>query len=262
MICRLVISLIVLLLLATPSLACAGNEGPPPITVKLVPDAPLVPGEEVGVTLTLRHAASGKPVTLADLKEVHTSKLHLLIIDPSLTDYHHIHPVAGNMPGEYRFRFTPQENHYRVWADVTMAKSGRHSYVDADMGDGAAIASIEKTQRLSTTVDGYDFTLSFEDPLRKGEAAMANLTVSKEGKPFTKLEPVMGAYAHLVGFGEDFDSILHIHPLGEEPKTASDRGGPALMFHLEPQEAGFVKLFAQVRIDGKDLFAPFGVMVK
>ena len=35
----------------------------------------------------------------------------------------------------------------------------------------------------------------------------------------------------------------------------------ALDFHIEPTKPGFLKLFAQVRVDGRDIFLPFGVDV-
>lgn len=67
--------------------------------------------------------------------------------------------------------------------------------------------------------------------------------------------------AHIVGFADDYRSVLHVHPMGVRADP-SERGGPRLDFHIEPAKPGFVKLFAQVRIGGKDLFAPFGMVVK
>ena len=61
---------------------------------------------------------------------------------------------------------------------------------------------------------------------------------------------------------DDFRTVTHVHPMGKEPTNAGDRGGPELMFHLEPSKPGFVKLFAQVKVGGKEIFVPFGVMVK
>ena len=122
--------------------------------------------------------------------------------------------------------------------------------------------AITTTTIMTSTVDGYTFTLALDGEPKAGAAVMGNITVTKDGKPFTQLEPVMGAFAHVVGFGEDYSSVLHIHPMGKEPTSDTERGGPKLEFHIEPKTAGFVKLFAQVRIDGKDLFAPFGVAVK
>lgn len=235
-------------------------------TVKLAlePAASLKAGKTTQVTVRLNAVADGKPLTLDDLKEAHTKKLHLLIVDPSLTDYHHIHPVAGKNPGEYVFDFTPLKNDsYRVWADVIPVATGKQEYVQADMGTPAKEkASIDKATSMTAIVDGYTFTLALDGEPRAGAPVMGSVTVSKDGQAFNGLEPVMGAFAHVVGFTEDYNSVLHVHPMGKEPTSDTERGGPKLEFHIEPEKAGFVKLFAQVRIDGKDIFAPFGITVK
>ncbi len=235
-------------------------------TVKLAlePVTPLQADKITQVVVKLNATADGKPVSFDGLKEAHTKKLHLLIVDPSLTDYHHIHPVAGKNAGEFVFDFTPKKNDsYRVWADVIPVATGKQEYVMADMGNAAKDkATINKASVMTSMVDGYTFTLALDSEPKAGAAVMGNITVTKDGKPFAQLEPVMGAFAHVVGFTEDYNSVLHIHPMGKEPTSDTERGGPKLEFHIEPKTAGFVKLFAQVRIDGKDVFAPFGVTVK
>ncbi len=64
-------------------------------------------GKSVATVIRLT-GADGKPLSLDQLEVAHTEKIHLLVIDQSLTDYHHLHPVAGDKPGEYRFDFAPQ----------------------------------------------------------------------------------------------------------------------------------------------------------
>ncbi|NJM13087.1 MAG: hypothetical protein HC889_15575 [Synechococcaceae cyanobacterium SM1_2_3] len=49
--------------------------------------------------------------------------------------------------------------------------------------------------------------------------------------------------------------------MGKEPKTAAERGGPSLEFHIHFASGGYKKLFAQVQIDGNQVFAPFGIEV-
>lgn len=234
------------------------------IKLALEPAAPLDAGKTTQVTVKLNAVADGKPLTLDDLKEAHTKKLHLLVVDPTLTDYHHIHPVAGEKPGEYVFDFTPLKNDsYRVWADVIPVATGKQEYVQTDMGTPAKEkASIDKATSMTATVDGYTFTLALDGEPKAGSPVMGNVTVTKDGQPFTGLEPVMGAFAHVVGFTEDYNSVLHVHPMGKEPTNDAERGGPKLEFHIEPEKAGFVKLFTQVRIGGRDIFAPFGITVK
>lgn len=235
-------------------------------TVKMMlePVAPLEAGKLTQVTVRLSTVTDGKPLTFDNLKEAHTKKLHLLVIDPSLTDYHHIHPVAGKNPGEYVFDFTPLKNDsYRIWADVIPVTTGKQEYIQADMGTPAIEkANIDKSTRISATVDGYTFMLALDGEPKAGSAVIGNITVVKDGQLFTQLEPVMGAFAHVVGFTEDYNSVLHVHPMGREPTSDTERSGPQLEFHIKPEKSGFVKLFAQVRIDGKDIFAPFGITVK
>ncbi len=234
------------------------------VRLALEPAAALEAGKTTQVTVKLNAVADGKPLTLDDLKEAHTKKLHLLVIDPSLSDYHHIHPVAGKNPGEYVFDFTPLKNDsYRVWADVIPVATDKQEYVQTDMGTLAKEKSgIDKTTSMAATVDGYTFTLALDGQPKAGAPVMGSVTVTKDGQPFTGLEPVMGAFAHVVAFTEDYNSVLHVHPMGKEPGSDTERGGPKLEFHIEPEKPGFVKLFAQVRIGGKDIFAPFGITVK
>ena len=231
------------------------------ITFTLAPSSALQPGKTVQVVATLKR--DGKPLTFAELKEVHTRKLHLLVIDPTLTDYQHIHPVEGKQPGEYVFDFTPKlDAHYRVWADVTPI-NGTHAYVPADMGAPLSEKTIiDKSERFAASQDGLELALSFDSPLTAGKASMGRVTITRNGKPFTQLQPVMGAFAHIVAFSEDYRDVLHVHPMGKEPESENERGGNTLEFHIEPRVTGFIKIFVQLRIDGKDVFVPFGVVVK
>jgi len=73
---------------------------------------------------------------------------------------------------------------------------------------------------------------------------------------------VMGAFAHMVAFPEDLASVTHVHPMGEEPKTTAERGGPQLSFHVEPEKAGFQKLFLQTQIGGQEVYAAFAQNVQ
>jgi Heavy metal binding domain len=68
--------------------------------------APLTVGQPVRALLHL-HRPNGEPVSPSDLIETRTKKIHLLMVDSSLTDYHHEHPVPTRNPGEYSFSFTP-----------------------------------------------------------------------------------------------------------------------------------------------------------
>lgn len=216
--------------------------------------------------IKLSDTKTKKPIRLQDLMQIHTQKIHMLVIDDSLTDYSHVHPQEASEPGVYYFSWQPvkQKAIYRIWADLVPLSTQQQEYLIADLYQSKrSRTKITPALSKNALVDGYQFKLAFEQSLLvKGNALRGSITVTDlNGKPVNYLEPIMGAYAHIVGFFDDFNSIVHIHPMGKEPQSASDRGGPILDFHMEPQRAGFIKLFAQVKIKTKELFIPFGILV-
>jgi len=224
-------------------------------------------GHKKSVQIRLTKVKGNSPIGLEALKEVHTQKIHLLIIDDSLTDYSHIHPKATEDKGVYEFEWNPTKANatYRIWADLFPLETNGQEYAIADLtASKQPKAEIDRTVSMQSTVGEMTFKLTFDTPdLQVGKATMGKIMISDDkGNPVKNLEPIMGAYAHIVGFGDDFKSVVHIHPMGDEPTKATDRGGPELQFHIEPQKAGFIKLFAQVSVEGKELFAPFDIVVK
>jgi hypothetical protein len=208
----------------------------------------------------------GKPLTLDRLEVAHTEKIHLLAIDESVTDYHHLHPVAGDKPGEYRFDFAPRfGGTYHIWADLVPKATGKQEYSKATVKIEGPPPRPDDAGQNTATVDGYRFDLSMENnaPPRAGKATVVKIKVTgPDGREFRNLEPVMGAFAHMVAFPSDLAAVTHVHPMGPEPRTDSDRGGPELSFHIEPNMPGTQKLFLQTRIGGNDKFAAFVLPVE
>lgn len=221
---------------------------------------------EETITLRLKSAISGKPLKSSDLKVVHTKIVHALIIDPQLEDYRHVHPDEIDIPGEYTFTMTPKTDcTYRLWADITPLKGAQeYALVDIPAKDGCGSLPIDKSEKREVKTDVFQASLKLPDGgLKVGTDA--NLEVSLldlEGNEVKTLAPIMGAYAHMVGFYDDYRTIAHLHPLGPEPVLDTDRGTGALAFHFKPQQDGFVKFFLQVLVDGQEHFFPFGVIIQ
>lgn len=237
----------------------------PTMKLEATSSTPLVVGQPAKVTVSLL-SLDGRPVGLDDLMEAHTEKVHLLMIDASLTDYHHEHPMPNSEPGKYEFEFTPTKpGSYRIWADVVSAKTGRQEYI---IGDLVAETKPEpmkhSNESLVAKVDGLTYQIDIgTTPPKVGQPIMGKLTIrDASGQIFDQLEPVMGAYAHIVGFSDDYKSIAHIHPMGPEPTKKSDRGRGELEFHLEPESAGILRLYAQIQVGGEDKFAPFTLQIQ
>ena len=234
------------------------------IKTEVLPNENHAAGKTAATVLRLT-GPNGKPVTLADLKEAHTEKLHLLIVDESLTDYHHEHPVPAEKPGEYRFEFKPKAGGtYHVWADLLPEATGKQEYSKTTVNVKGTAAKPQNTTNTTAELDGHRFDWTTEDnkPLQVGESALVKVRVTgPDGQPFKQLEPVMGAYAHMVAFPTNLESVTHVHPTGPEPTTKTERGGPELSFHVVPERAGFQKFYLQTQIGGRDKFVAFGVDV-
>ena len=235
------------------------------IKASITTDGPLTVGRPAKSILKLSKP-DGWPVCLPDLMETHTKKIHLLIIDGSLTDYHHVHPVPTEKLGDYAFTFTPRKpGPYRAWADLRPTPLGLQQYAQTDIA--AATKGLPLTDRTicyKTTVEGLTYQLFLDDgdTVHVAQPMHARLLVTDaNGKGFTQLEPIMATFAHIVGFNEDYHTIMHIHPSGAPILDPNARGGPELHFQIYALKPGFVRLFAQVQISGESKFAPFGIQV-
>ena len=239
----------------------------PIIGAEIVANSPLEVGKRADLRIRLFFLDNSQPVRLSDLEETHTRKIHLLISDISETDYHHEHPEPVG-DGEYAFSFTPQRpDTYRVWADLLPVRTHVQQYSVADIPSSTPrqgkMAENEPENRHAE-IDGYKFDLSFEKELiHERDTVAGKLRVTQpDGQPCNKLGVVMGAFGHFVGFGDDFASVLHLHPVGPLITDPEARGGPELPFYFRSNKTGPFRLFAQVKIEGKDFFPRFVLQVQ
>ena len=239
----------------------------PIIRAEIISSRPLEVGKRTDLRIRLLFVDNGQPVTLTDLEETHTRKIHLLVSDMTETDYHHEHPEPVG-DGEYAFSFTPQRpDTYRVWADLLPSRTHVQQYSVADIPSstprqGKMVEN--EPENRHAEIDGYKFDLSFEkEVIRERDTVAAKLRVTQpDGQPCNKLGVVMGAFGHFVGFGDDLATVLHLHPIGPLITDPAARGGPELPFYFRSNKTGPFRLFAQVKIDGKDFFPRFVLRVQ
>lgn len=231
-----------------------------PVTMTLRTEGgPLVSGARAAVRVSLR-TASGKPIGPQDLRVTHTRRLHLLIVSPDLADYQHVHPEPAGDAGEWAFGFTPRRaGTYRVFADFTPAATDRGLYASVDVevgpGSGGAVGPAERPAV-------FNFELTTEPrPLVAGRPLDLRFSVSaRDGGPVA-LEPVMGAYAHLVAFDAERSGFAHLHPVEGEGWRPPDPARPVLNFKLTIPRPGRYVVWAQVNVAGAETFIPFEVEV-
>lgn len=233
-----------------------------PVTMQLAAP-PATAGQNLRATIRLR-TASGKPIAPADLLVVHTQRLHLLIIDPTLADYQHVHPTAGAGPGEWTFDFTPKlGGMYRIFADFTPAATNRGLYANTELsvdtpGKKATGTDFASATNWSFEKDGYHFVLTPSAlPLRARQPADLKFSVERPDGGRVALEPVMGAFAHLVAFDEARSGFAHLHPMQANLAEAPDAIHPTLDFKITIPKAGRYVIWAQVNLGGHEAFVPF-----
>ncbi len=226
-----------------------------------LPD-PLLPHVPTTAVVRLTHA-DGTPLRAEDLAVVHTEKVHLFMVDGSLQDYHHVHPVPTQVPGVFTVPFTPHTaNRYRAWVEITPEATGKEHVLRAVLHqpprrDLPARVSVRNTAEK----DGLQFYWEPLGPLVAGQEATVRVQVTEHGLPVKDLEPLLGAYAHLAGFSADGSSILHCHPLGKEPTQPQDHGSGELLFHIHPQTPGPTQFYLQIQRGGREICVPFGHMI-
>ncbi len=219
-------------------------------------------GKAVEATVTLK-TASGKPIAPEDLLVVHTEKLHLLIADPTLTDYQHVHPRPTRRPGEWSFSFTPRRGGaYRVFADFTPAATSRGLYANAELAVEGGVAVRLLPQRATNAWvaerDGYRFELRpAQEPVRAQRPVDLKFIITRADGAAVPMEPVMGAFAHLVAFDAARSGFAHLHPMEVDPTKAPDAIRPTLNFKITIPKAGRYVIWAQVNLGGRATFVPF-----
>lgn len=216
-------------------------------TLHLVEDR-LAPGEQRLEFHVL--GPDGAPVTAYEVQ--HEKELHLIAVRRDLTGFQHVHPTRAP-DGTWSVDLDLTLGVWRVLAD-TVPAGGEPVVLGTDLsvpGDFEPEPLGEQT--LSSSVDGYDVTLG--GLLQAGTETELALTVTRDGRPVTDLEPYLGAHGHLVALRAGDLGYLHVHP--DEDGGA----GPAIRFHTSFPSAGTYRLFLDFQHGGVVRTASFTVEV-
>jgi hypothetical protein len=214
----------------------------------------LAAGERTDFRFTI-NGPDGKPVT--GFKPLHGKRLHLIVARRDLSGFQHLHPSeAGG--GVWTVPITlAKPGVYRFFTDVQPEGAKRQLTLGTDVfvpGD-LRPAPLPEPERVAK-VDGYEVTLS--GGLTPGKSTELTLTVSKDGKPVTDLEPYLEAYGHLVALRQGDLAYLHVHPDGE-PGDGETKPGPGITFFAEAPSPGAYRLYLDFKHGGKVRTAEFTV---
>ncbi|RSM62028.1 hypothetical protein DMB66_22975 [Actinoplanes sp. ATCC 53533] len=181
----------------------------------------------------------GAPVTRYTTS--HDKDLHLIVVRRDLAGFQHVHPTLA-ADGTWSIPLAvPAPGQYRVFADFQPAghADGLTLGVDVSAPGDFQPRPLPAPAR-SSTVDGYQVTLAGD--LTPGGSSKLTLSVRKDGRPVTDLQPYLGAYGHLVVLRDGDLAYLHVHPDGA-PGDGRTPAGPGVTFHAEVPSAGSYRLY-------------------
>ncbi|MEO6993260.1 MAG: hypothetical protein ABI273_06505 [Lacunisphaera sp.] len=230
-----------------------------PVVLTLQADRPPTLNQMTNFILTMK-TASGKPIAPEDLLVSHTRKLHLMVVDPTLSDYQHIHPEPGKHPGEWTFAMAPERpGLYRVFADFTPAATARSLYASVDFSVPGIVAIVARSPNTTWQTAGFNFELVVPPEIHAGKQVDMRLRIESQGtiKKRVPLGTVMGAFAHLVAFDEARSGFAHLHPQEVDLSKPPDAFHPELTFKITIPQAGRYVIWGQVNIDGAIISVPF-----
>jgi hypothetical protein len=192
--------------------------------------------------------AGGTPLTSYQANQ--TRLLHFYLVRDDLTGFEHLHPALAP-DGTWTVTIRPADaGSYRVFTQFTGRPAGKAVSLVLSRPltvTGPASPQAPLPAPAATTQAG-GYTLVITGSPRAGTAASLTVTVTRNGKLVTDLQPYLGTYAHLTAFHRGDLAFAHLHPSGT---VNGDHGGPALHFDAVLPEPGSYRLFLQFQVGGR-----------
>jgi hypothetical protein len=238
---------------------------PKEIKVEVVGSPAVIANDENTFKIKLTDE-SGNPITPEQLKTDEKNAIRVFINEQTLNDYANLSPAPTKEKGTWSFIITPcRPTSYKGWTKVTTA-DGQVHYVTIDLPGASPCVKDCIRPRTITEGEGWGIkaTLLFNQPLKVGQEAFGaiHLTDKMTGKPVIDLQPIKGEFAQITAFSNDFNTMIHIEPDGEDPKDDKSRGGPDISFPFKPLKAGYTQFYLQMHHNDKDAYIMFGVNVE
>lgn len=206
--------------------------------------------------------SDGSPLTSQDIALSHTQKIHLLVVDETLQDYHHVHPDADTLfDGLWHFSLTPKlSGKYSVYLDFIPLKSPRRVLLSSSFtvpGKGSIFE--DRIENLNFSFENLKFKLEKSLSNNISDQIQLTLIAKNELGEDIDLHPIMGAFAHMVAFDSNVAGFAHLHPISDElPSSLNPIFNGPLTFGFVPPSNGIFRLWAQVKINNsKEIFVPF-----
>ncbi|GHB74892.1 hypothetical protein GCM10010377_76700 [Streptomyces viridiviolaceus] len=170
----------------------------------------------------------------------HEKELHFFAVRRDTAGFQHVHPVMDGK-GTWSVQLALEPGDWKFFADVHPV--GHDGTIT--LGIDVAVAGPYDPRPLpeATGIARVgEYTVTLDGELLPGQASELTLTVSRNGRPVTDLQPYLAAYGHLVALRVGDLGYLHVHPEGE-PGDGTTAPGPEIAFMAVAPSAGTYRLY-------------------
>lgn len=195
----------------------------------------------------------GRPVT--GFETVHGKQLHLIMVSRDLGSFQHLHPVMAEDGTWSADIALPAAGEYRAFTDFRPTGAAQALTLGADLSVHGAYRPRPLPEVTRTSTIG-DYEVRVTGDLVPGRTSRLTLTVTRNGRPVTDLQPYLEAYGHLVVLRNGDLAYLHVHPVGA-PGDGETKAGPEITFFAEVPSAGDFRLFLDFKHGGAVRTAAF-----
>ena len=163
---------------------------------------------------------SSRELSESDLVLSHERILHMLIYDPSLTEFRHVHPEYKGNSWTVEVDFSTNGNYY-IWAQGVIAGS----FVNFDSLTRLQVTNGKIENQLPPDLtefrqgeDSGSIATMTNEKLKVGSKAGPALIFSRKDGTTPDITPYLGAFAHVIAVPADGSSLVHVHPQqGQSP---------------------------------------------
>jgi hypothetical protein len=224
--------------------------------VALEPEIQKAAAGKVLYQFQLVDTKNNKLLTDQDLNVSHEKKLHFMAYDPSLKEFQHVHPAFDGKLWTVELDFSV-DGKYWVWAQGELAadKEDFTSSNRLDISGGSpAWPTPPDLSDIRSGVSGVSKVEISAEKILAGKMTMLMVKITRTDGTDAKIEPYLGAFAHVVAVPDDGDALMHVHPMdGSKPNEG--------MLHATFPVAGEYRLWIQFEDDGSLKTIPLSVKV-
>ncbi|MWA16257.1 hypothetical protein [Streptomyces sp. BA2] len=170
----------------------------------------------------------------------HEKELHFIAVRRDTAGFQHVHPVRDEK-GTWSVELALEPGDWRFFADIHPAGHDGTLTLGIDVAVAGSYDPLPLPVATGIAQIG-EYTVALDGELLPGEASELMLTVSRNGRPVTDLQPYLAAYGHLVALRVGDLGYLHVHPEGE-PGDGITAPGPGISFMAVAPTAGTYRLY-------------------